>query len=177
MPVFARAKLMLEDRCLTMRPTMEFSYSGPNPDKAYPKLIDILTTNLNIPRENIQEKNFKWDRSKPDESFGASFEVMKDLDKFSYMYLDITVRGSMKPSKEFGKEGTVRFKIGGMIRTEYPQDTLWERSFIYEMLRTMWHRVFYSNRRYKWLAECRDSMLLIQDELKQFFNLLSKSRY
>ena len=177
MPVFARSKLMLEDRCLTLRPKMEFSYSGPNPDKAYPKLIDILTTDLNVPRENIQEKNFKWDRSTPEEKFSATFEVLKDYDKFTYMYLEISMSGSMKPSEKFGHEGSVRFAIGGMIRTEYPQDTLWERSFFYEMLRTFWHRAFYKNRRYKWLMECRDSMLLIQDELKKFFNLLVKSRY
>lgn len=177
MPVFARSKLLLEDRCLTMRPKMEFSYSGPNPDKAYPKLMDILTNSLNVPRENIQEKNFKWDRSGPEEKFGASFEIMKDMDKFTYMYIEISMRGSMKPSEKFGKEGSVRFSIGGMIRTEYPQDTLWERSFFYEMMRTLWHKVFYRDRRYKWLLECRDAMLMIQNELKEFFNLLTKARF
>ncbi|MBN2252154.1 MAG: hypothetical protein JW701_00545 [Kosmotogaceae bacterium] len=177
MPIFARNKLLLEDRCLTMRPSMEFSYSGPNPDKAYPKLIDILTSELQVPRENIQEKSFQWDRSGPEEKFSASFEVMKDVDKFTYIYLEIDMRGSMKPSKELGKEGTMRLKIGGMVRTEYPQDTLWEKSFFYEMMRTFWHRVFYKDRRYKWLSECRDSMLLIQDRLKEFFNLLTKARY
>jgi hypothetical protein len=160
-----------------MRPSMEFSYSGPNPDKAYPKFIDILTSEIQIPRENIQEKSFQWDRSGPEEKFSASFEIMKDVDKFSYIYMEVSMRGSLKPSKEFGKEGTVRFKIGGMVRTEYPQDTLWEKSWFYEMARTFWHRVYYKDRRYKWMAECRDSMLLIQDRLKEFFNLLSKARY
>lgn len=177
MPIFARAKLLLEDRCLTYRPKMEFSYIGPNPDKAYPKLIDILTRSLNIPRENIQEKGFKWDRSKPEEKFSASFEVIKDLDKFTYMYIEISMSGTVKPSKEFDKEGSVKFAMGGMIRTEYPQDTLWERSFFYEMLRTFYHRVFYKERRYKWIQECRDQMLQIQNELKEFFNLLTKARY
>jgi len=177
MPIFARAKLLLENRCLTYRPRMEFSYSGPNPDKAYPKLIDILNKSLNVPRENIQEKNFMWDRSKPEEKFSASFEVIKDFDKFTYMYLEISMRGSLKPSKEFGKEGTVSFTIEGILRTEYPQDTLWERSFFYEIFRTLYHKAFYEERRYKWLLECRDSLLQIQNELKEFFNLLTKARY
>lgn len=177
MPIFARAKLLLEDRCLTYRPKIDFSYSGPNPDKAYPKLIDILTRSLNIPRENIQEKGFNWDRSKPEEKFGASFEIVKDLDKFSYMYFEIDMKGNLKPSKEFGKEGTVSFTITGIVRTEYPQDTLWERSFFYEMFRTFYHRVFYKERRYRWVLECRDAILQIQNELKEFFNLLTKARY
>ncbi len=177
MPVFAKSKLLLEDRCLTYRPKIEFSYSGPNPDKAYPKLIDILTSSLNVPRENIQEKKFKWDRSKPEERFSAAFEIIKDLDKFSYMYLEISMSGSVKPSKEFGKEGSVSFTMEGMIRTEYPQDTIWERSFFYEMMRTFYHRVFYKERRYRWIVECRGQMLQIQNELKEFFNLLTKARY
>jgi len=177
MPIFAKAKMLLEERCLTYRPRIEFSYTGPNPDKAYPKLIDILTRSLNVPRENIQEKNFVWDRSKPEEKFTAAFEVIKDMDKFSYIYLDITMRGTIKPSKEFGKEGTVSFSIEGILRTEYPQDTLWERSFVYEMFRTFYHRVFYDEKRQKWLMECRDNILQIQNELKEFFNLVTKARY
>ncbi len=177
MPIFARSKLLLEDRCLTYSPKIEFSYSGPNPDKAYPKLIDILTRSLNIPRENIQEKGFKWDRSKPEEKFKASFEIIKDLDKFSYMYLEISMSGTVKPSEDFEKEGSVKFSIGGMIRTEYPQDTLWERSFFYEMFRTLYHKFFYREKRYEWIMECRDEILQIQNELKEFFNLLVKSRY
>ena len=177
MPIFAKAKMLLEERCLTYRPRIEFSYTGPNPDKAYPKLIDILTRSLNVPRENIQEKNFVWDRSKPEEKFTAAFEVIKDMDKFSYIYLEITMRGTVRPSKEFGKEGTVSFDIQGILRTEYPQDTLWERSFVYEMFRTFYHRVFYDEKRQKWLMECRDNILQIQNELKEFFNLVTKARY
>jgi hypothetical protein len=177
MPIFAKAKLLLEERCLTYRPKIEFSYSGPNPDKAYPKLIDILTRSLSIPRENIQEKNFVWDRSKPEEKFGASFEIVKDMDKFSYMYFVISMKGTVKPSKEFGKEGNVSFTIEGILRTEYPQDTLWERSFFYEMFRTFYNRVFYQERRIKLIQECRDAILQIQNELKEFFNLLTKARY
>jgi hypothetical protein len=177
MPIFARSKLLLEDRCLTYRPKLEFSYSGPNPDKAYPKLIDILTSSLNIPRENIQEKGFKWDRSTPEEKFSVTFEIIKDIDKFSYMYLSITMKGKVKPSKEFDKEGNVSFVLEGMIRTEYPQDTLWERSFFYEMFRTFYHKIFYKEKRYQYIVECRDAMLLIQNEMKEFFNLLTKARY
>jgi len=177
MPIFARSKHMLEDRCLTYRAKTEFSYNGPNPDKAYPKLIDILTRSIGVPRENIQEKGFKWDRSKPEEKFSASFEIIKDMDKFSYMYLEISMKGTVRPSKEFGKEGSVSLAVEGMLRTEYPQDTMWEKSFFYEMFRVFYHKVFYRERRYKWIMECRDSILQIQNEMKEFFNLLVKSRY
>ena len=38
-------------------------------------------------------------------------------------------------------------------------------------------KVFYKERRYKWVVECRDNIMQIQNELKEFFNLLVKARY
>ena len=176
MPIFARAKLTLEEQCLTLRPRIELRYNGPNPEKAYPKMIDILIKDLGIPRENIQEKEFKFDRSGSEEKFSAAMEVIKDFDKFSYMHLGITMKGSMKPSKEFGKEGEMFVEIEGMVRTEYPQDTVWERSFVNEVFRAFYHRVLYNEQRKKWVDQCRDSILQIHEQVKSLFNLLPKMR-
>jgi len=175
MPVFARTKLLLEERCISLRPRLELNFTGPNPQKAYNKVMDILVHDMKIPRENIQEKEFDWERSTEVESFTAKFEVIKDFDKFSYMFLEISLKGSIKPSKEFGKEGKVNVVIEGIVRTEYPQDTTWERSFLYEIFRMFYHKVFYQDQRRKYIEACRDWMLGMQSELKSFFNLLPKS--
>ena len=174
MPVFARTKLLMEEFCVTYRPRLEFKYSGPNPQKAYPKIIDIMLTILRVPRENIQEKEFHWDRSKPEEKFKITWEVLKDYDKFSYMVLVVDMSGTIKPSREVGKEGDVMIEIEGVVRTEYPQDTVWQRSFFYEMFRMFYHKVFYQERRKRHVESCRDSMLNLQAEIKSFFNLLPK---
>jgi len=174
MPVFARTKLLMEEFCITYRPRLEFTYSGPNPQKIYPKIIDTLQTALRVPKENMQEKEFNWDRSKPEEKFRILWEVIKDFDKFSYMLLMITITGTAKPSKEFEKEGEAKVVIEGLLRTEYPQDTIWERSFFYEVFRVFYHKVFYQEQRRRYIAACRDSMLTLQAEIKSFFNLLPK---
>lgn len=174
MPVFARTKLVMEEFCLTLRPRMEISYTGPNPQKAYPKILDILLKSIGIPRENIQEKEFKWERAEKGDSFNAKMEAIKEFDKFSYMMLVISIKGTVKPSKEFEKEGKVTVELEGLVRTEYPQDTVWERSFLYEMFRTFYHKIFYKDKREKYLDSCRDWMYLFQSELKSFFNLLPK---
>lgn len=174
MPVFARSKLLIEEKCLTYRPKMTFSYSGPNPQKSYQKIVDILVKDLSIPRGNLQEKGFQWDRSGKHEKFKVAFEVIKDFDKFTYLYLEIDMDGEVKPSKEFGKEGHVSITMQGTVRTEYPQDTAWERSYIYEMFRTFFHKVFYHDKVKRYVAQCRDWMLYIADEMKSFFNLLQK---
>jgi hypothetical protein len=173
MPVFARTKLLMEEFCVTYRPRLELIYSGPNPQKAYPKIIDTLLTVLRVPRENIQEKEFNWDRSKPEEKFKITWEVIKNYDKFSYMLIVVDMSGSVRPGKA-GKEGKIRVEIEGVVRTEYPQDTMWQRSFFYEMFRMFYHKVFYQEQRKRHVDSCRDSMLSLQAEIKSFFNLLPK---
>lgn len=174
MPVFARTKITIEEDCMPPRPRITLNYSGPNPHKAYPKILEILRNNLKVKDENIQEKDFKWDRSSLPEKFSVVIEVIKDFDKFTHMLLLIKVEGNVKPSKEFEYEGSVMVDVDGVIRTEYPQDSIWERSFLYEMLRTFWHKVFYQDQRFKYREQCRDFMLTIQNEMKAFFNIMQK---
>ncbi len=175
MPVFARTKLVMEEPCITLRPRLEFTYSGPNPQDAYEKLIDIMITVMKVSRENIQEKKFVWERTKIPETFEAGMEVIKEFDKFSYMQLSISMKGSVQPSKEFGKEGSVSIVMEGYVRTEYPQDSMWERSFFYEAFRMFYHKIFYQDQRKKYIDTCRDWMLTLQNELKSFFNILPRA--
>ncbi len=174
MPIFARTKMTIEEDCMLPSPKIRLSYSGPNPQKVYPKIMELLTTKFRFKNENIQEKDFKWDRSSVPEKFSASFEAFKDYDKFTHIFLSVDVSGSVKPSKEFGKEGETTVVIDGVIRTDYPQDTVWEKSLPYEILRVFWHKVFYQDQRYKFREMCRDEMLAMQKDLKEFFNILPK---
>lgn len=174
MPTFARSKLTIENTCITYRPHITFSYSGPNPQRAYKKFLKIVVDDLKIPRQNIMEKFVKWDRAEPVEKFTAMWEIVKDFDKFSYMFLEVSMDGTFKPSKEFEKEGDITISLQGIIRTEYPQDSLWERSFVYEILRSFYHKAFYEDRLKQYVSDCRDWMLYIQNEMKNFFNILQK---
>jgi hypothetical protein len=174
MPIFARVKLTIEEDCMLPSPRLVLQYSGPNPQKIYPKILDIMTTNLKFNPENIQEKEFTWNRATVPEKFSAHFEAFKDLDKFSYIFLTVEVEGSVKPSKEFGKEGEARIVIDGVVRTDYPQDTVWEKSLLYEIFRVFYHKVFYVSQIQKFKETCRDMMLTLQNEIKAFLNILPK---
>jgi hypothetical protein len=174
MPIFARAKLTIEEDCLLPSPKIWLTYSGPNPQKAYAKIMEILKTNLQMKPENIQERDFKWDRGTVPEKFSGSIEAFKDFDRFTYMLMWIDFNGEVRPSKEFGKEGTFKVSLDSVIRTDYPQDTVWERSLVYEIFRTFWHKAFYQERRYVYREQCRDLMLTAQREIKSFLNILPK---
>jgi hypothetical protein len=85
------------------------------------------------------------------------------------------LNGEAKHSRQFGKEGSAEIEIESVLRTEYPQDTVWQRSLLYEIFRVLYHRMIYEERRKKYLRQCKEETLRMHDELKSFLNLLPKS--
>jgi hypothetical protein len=176
MPIFVRTKLQIHDDCLTPgMPRLVLDYSGPNPQNIYKKIKELFMTIWKIEPSEIQEKNFSWDRTGASEKFNVSWEVTKDLDRYTYMVISVDLSGEAKPSKQFGKEGSADIKITGAIKTEYPQDSMWQRSIFYEMFRIFYHKVIYQDIRSKYLEDCNSTIMTFQEEVKSFLNLLPKS--
>ena len=182
MPIFARTKLVIHDNCLEVAPGsplpgrsyITLNYSGPNPQNIYYQLKKILVSLFKIREDEIIEREFKWDRTKPEETFHTVLEHVKDMDRFSFIHIIVTLDGKVRPSKDFGKEGSATIKIEGWLRTEYPQDTVWQRSLLYEMFRTFYHKVIYRETRMKYKDQCTSLIEQLQAEMKQFLNALPK---
>jgi hypothetical protein len=174
MPIFARTKLVIHDYCLEPYRRIHLSYTGPNPQLSVEKARQLLAEIFKVKEEEIQERKFKWDRSGKVETFEIEWNLVKDLDKFSYEFIEFEMSGEVRPSEEFGKEGSVKISMRGAIRTEYPQDTIWQRSIIYEIIRVLFHKIVYQPKRKEYILECREKMMTFQDQLKQFFNILPK---
>ena len=183
MPIFARTKLVIHDDCLSPAPGSPYpglpfvtlNYRGPNPQKIYHKIKELFVTIWKIDPHELQERDFKWDISKGEEKFSVTFDMVKDLDRFSFIQVVVSLKGNARPSKEFGKEGSATIKVEGKLRTEYPQDTFWQRNILYEMVRIFLHRVFYEEKRKKYKEECRANLIRFLEELKSFLNMLPKS--
>lgn len=176
MPIFARTKLVIHDDCLA--PAAAFAiieYSGPNPQNIYKKIKELLLSVWRMDPGDVQEREFTWDRTSSGEKFKVRFEATKDLDVFSYYFITISLSGEAKHSKEFEKEGTARIVFEPRLRTEYPQDTMWQRSLFYEMLRMLWHKAIYQGTRQRYIQECRELAEKFHEEVKSFLNLLPKS--
>jgi len=182
MPVFARTKLVIHDDCLEVAPGsalpgrsyISLDYIGPNPQKIYYQLKKLFVTIFKIREDEIIEREFNWDRSKPEESLHTQLEYVKDMDKFSFLHIIVTLDAKIKPSEKFEKEGSAKIKIEGWLRTEYPQDTIWQRSLIYEMFRTFVHKVLYQEQRKRYKEECVSLINQLQAEIKEFLNILPK---
>lgn len=174
--VYARSKIMIHEYCFEPHPVkLILNYSGPNPQLAVKKYIELLKVVFNVRDSEIQEKVFNWDRSGKEEKFYIEFELRKDFDKNSFLFIQGILDGTVVPSEEFGREGNIRVQIRGAVRAEYPQDTFWQRSIVYEFFRVLHHKLIYVDRWENYMADCREKMRLFIDEMKAYFNLLRKT--
>jgi hypothetical protein len=181
MPIFARTKLVIHEDCLEVpgsplpgKKFITLEYSGPNPQAAYYQTKKILSQITKVPETEIIERDFSWMREGMEEKFSVRFDVIKDMDRFSYIQISVTMKGKIRPSKEVGKEGDLSITIEGMLRTEYPQDTLWQRSLLYELFRTFYHKFIYEEARMKYKRECANLMMQLHSSIKEFLNTLPR---
>lgn len=165
MPAFARTKLVIQEDCYREKPERTvMKYVGPNPVKIYNRAYELIKSVFRASDSDIEEEKYSWGKGAEGEKFKVRWYLHKDLDAFTYFYLRFDVDG--QGTERFGN---ARIRIKPLIRTEYPQDTMWQQSLFYEMLRTFWHRIFYHKKREDYAEECRDLVLLYQKQLAEFF--------
>lgn len=167
--VFARSKLTMEDNCFEEEPgTVEIKFVGQNVTKLYKKMYETMKAVFRASDADIQETEYNWGKSEKGDKFSITWWMHKDLDIFSYFYINFGLSG-----EGTDKAGSARIRVRGLLRTEYPQDTVWQRSLFYEMLRTFWHRIFYHRKREEYAEECRHSTVLFERRMKEFFQEMS----
>jgi len=166
--VFARAKITLEDNCFEEEPgAITLRYVGPNPSKIYKKTHELIKSVFRVTDSDVQETDYSWGKTSTGEKFKVEWWMHKDMDLFSYIYVRFRLDGEGND-----KTGHAKLEIRGLLRSEYPQDTVWQRSLFYEMIRTFWHRVFYHKKREEFAEECRHSEILVMKHMKDFLKQL-----
>lgn len=158
--VWARTKLMIHDDLLRPVNRVVLRYEGPNPQKFYEEIHKLMLVAFRVSEHSIQEKEFHWLKGTP-EKFKVKWELDKDLDKFSYYWIIVELSGEASKTK-----GRAEIVIDGALRTEYPQDTFWQKSLLYEFLRMFWHSTFYSSKRDAFLREGRLLLSSFINELR-----------
>jgi hypothetical protein len=158
--VWARAKLMIEDDLLSPLPVVKIKFSGQNPERFYKEMYNLMMLSFRVQEHSIQEKEFQWSKGET-EKFNIRWEVNKDLDKFSYYFVDVRLVGEMAKNN-----GKAEIEVEGVLRTEYSQDTFWQRSLLYEILRMFWHTTFYGSKRDEYLRDGRRLMSIFCDQVK-----------
>ena len=170
MPAFARTKLVMYDNCFEENPgEIYLKYVGPNPGKLYHSVYNLIKSIWRCADGDIQEEQYNWGKKGEADKFKIRWYMHKDLDKFTYYWIRFDLSGEGDD-----KEGKASVKFKPVLMTEYPQDTVWQKSLFYEMMRTMWHSVFYKEKRRNYLENCRDLTSLFTKKAKEFFEDLMK---
>jgi len=167
--VWARTKLLIWDYIFEPVKDITINYSGENTTLFYKKIKELIRTVFNVPEAYLQEKSYDWEKGKETERFNVGWEVNKVLDTYSYIVVEIDLKGFSTNG-----EGKVSIKLKPRLITEYPQDTIWEQNIIYEMFRRMWHKMFYHHKRMEYLDMGKELIVNFETGIKNFIETLRK---
>ena len=169
--VWTRTKLMIWDYLLEPLKVIQFDYAGKAPEKLYKKINELIRIVFDVPDAYVQEKDYNWEKEGNTEKFAVGWEVHKVLDLYSYLEYEIVLKGFTTDGA-----GRARIRLRARLITEYPQDTLLQNNIIYEMLRRMWHRIFYHNRRMEFLRIGKELTINFENKLKQYLEYLREGK-
>ena len=112
----------------------------------------------------MQEKDITWEKGTELQRFDVSRDFYKKLDIFSHFIWEVQISRFVS-----GGEGRAAITMRNCrMITEYPPDTLWQKSFVYELLRRLWHRFFYHHKRMQWLDYGKELTVAYEQGLKKF---------
>ena len=167
--VWGRTKLLIWDYIFEPAKEIRITYAGKNPEKLYTKANELIRTIFNVPEGYVQEKLFNWEKVKDADRFEISWEVTKILDYYTYIVVEMDLSGFSAEG-----EGRASFRLKPRLITEYPQDTLWQQSIVYEMMRRMWHKTYYHHKRMEYLYLGRELIINFERSVKQYMEELRK---
>ena len=80
--VWARSKLMIEDDLLAPLPIVRIKFSGPNAERFYKEMYNLLLVTFRVQEHSIQEKEFNWSKGEP-EKFRIRSPAFRDFTNFT----------------------------------------------------------------------------------------------
>ncbi|MFH0949376.1 MAG: hypothetical protein V1802_02720 [Candidatus Aenigmatarchaeota archaeon] len=167
--VWARTKLLIYDYVFEPVKELTITYVGKHPDKFYKKLNELMRLVFNVPDAYVQEKTYSWEKLKDSENFSVGWELTKIIDIYSYIVVEVDLTGVITNG-----EGRASIRLKPRLITEYPQDTIWQQSIIYEMLRRFWHKFFYHKKRMEYLNMAKELLMSFQVSIKNYAEELRK---
>ncbi len=170
--VWARTKLLIWDYVFEPVKEIGIKYEGKHPEKLYPKIHELIRLVFNVPEGYVQEKDYSWKKKKDIENFAIDWELTKIFDTYTFLAMELKLSGFV--ITEGDGKASIRFRP--RIITEYPQDTVWQQSIIYEMLRRFWHKSYYHRKRMEYLYISKEMVIEFERKLKEYMAELRESK-
>jgi len=87
----------------------------------YDKITTVFDDIFGVPQGRVHETNYDMDDKKDKIAFSSGWMIIKQMDIYSYIRVDIKLKG--EESKET-KTGKATISISPKLYTEYPQDNI-----------------------------------------------------
>jgi hypothetical protein len=160
---------ILEDDCLTPNRTLRIDYKGLQPFKFYSQIVMLLREILEIRTMHVWQREFRWDYTGDPIKFFYRVVCQKNYDAWTKAMFELTFQGTHPTDPK--KEGELVVFITSKLRTEMPQNTIWQRSNLYKSLRWIYFRTFYNNARRILLGKCIHATERIVDSLRDVLGI------
>ncbi len=166
------ATITMEDDCLAPDLQIVINYKGLNPIIAYQKLKRAMRDTWEVEAKDYWEREFRWDASGDPREFIVKAYVVKNMDKFSRVVVEIFVQGH-QPSDP-SKPGDAEIRIGGYLKSRFGGRGVIDdaRNPIYKALIWMYNRYFYYEQRRYYLHEwCYKKLHKIKEIYQKILNI------
>ncbi|MBI4895455.1 MAG: hypothetical protein HY831_03095 [Candidatus Aenigmarchaeota archaeon] len=170
--VWARTKLLIWDYVFEPVKEISIAYEGRHPEKLYKKLHELIRLVFNVPEGYIQEKDYRWEKKKDTDQFEIGWEITKIFDTYTYVVVELDFSGFVVAEGD----GKAKIRLRPRIITEYPQDTIWQQSMIYEMLRRFWHKSYYHRKRMEYLYISKELVIEFERKIKEYMEEIRNAK-
>jgi len=167
--VWARSRLVIRDYVFEPRRDLYLMWSGKLPTKIYLEVYHLLQDVFSVPESHIIEMVFDWETKGGNNKFKIGWRVLKEFDIYTYLRLDVNMSGKIDENGN----GTISIAIKPRFFTEYPQDTVFQQTIFYEILRRAWHVLFYEKKRFQYKEESRILIMEFHRRLKELLESYS----
>lgn len=157
-----------EDDCLAPAAKIVLNFKGENSILVYKQIKDILAEILRIKKKNIWERDYRVDITGEPKGFYARIYAKKNLDRRSYMMVEIIFQGKYSEVKNFGE---MEVRVYAKLVTDYELKSAFQETKFYKRLIDFYHKSYYSSIREKHLEKCRDLLGKIVEGIKGVLKL------
>ncbi len=160
--------MVIRDYIFEPRRDLYLFWAGRFPPSIYLDIHQLIRDIFGVPDSHILEMVFDWDAKPDGAKFKIGWRVIKEFDIYSYLRLDINVVGNVE-----GERGKFSMTLKPRFFTEYPQDTIFQQTVLYEILRRAWHVLYYERKIQEYKEESRIMVMQFHKKVKELLESYS----
>jgi len=162
----------MEDDCLVPYGQLIIKYKGPNPFRVVQRTPKFMRDIWEVEAVGYWERDFRYNPDEDPRGFLQKSVVEKGMDRFSKVVIEVIIQG--KQPSDPNKEGVVEIKIGGILKTTFGGDTVFDdiRNPLIRQMYWFYEKFFHRKRRMQYLDDwCRQRLELLKRQYQELLKI------